>query len=669
MKRMLCRVISVLLILSLFLSGCSKNKGDKAADEGGQLTKEEWIGLLGDKFGYNLYENEEPFFSDVSVDNAHFDNIQACKEWGILIEEGALEPESKITWQYAVETSVRAIGIEKLNLSNIDIEVSENNLKEFFTTNIGEIAQETWNMGLSETDGILLLAHAYDYAMNLTLAERYERTYTEAVKEVKAEDVVLKGDGVTASVTNGENYQEGDILYVEPSQDNPAYAIKIDSVDGDKVTYQLAEMEDVFEELHVTGTFEAGNISIEPAEGVTISMSNQNQAASITNASYISTDAALNHTLDQNEDGVMLLTGLNMQGDTVNFDANLPGGGTVNVSVSSIKVTTDVDYGLFKGLKKADFTVSMNDQVVASYSKSEERSSGQIPLGSATIPLGPTPLTAELSLVVNLGFDGEATLTYSSTVVANANYRQGCGLASSVNNQNAACDFHAKATITAEPTVKAELGCLGGKIANVKVTSGVVAVATIDADLLGDEPTCIDILMWVPLRWAINEDGCIMTAISDKLRVSSVVWDANSSAVKQHFHWEDLVLVDACTRGTGEEVETEVVEEGDQPYEYTVFEFEEIVFGSIRVASQVIHLSEEETLRIGVLSVPGGYDIGSLRYVAEDPSVCSVSDGVVTAQKPGTTQLQISTPDGKFQVFLSVFVEEPYEDTSGFQSL
>ena len=172
MKRMLCRVISVLLILSLFLSGCSKNKGDKAADEGGQLTKEEWIGLLGDKFGYNLYENEEPFFSDVSVDNAHFDNIQACKEWGILIEEGALEPESKITWQYAVETSVRAIGIEKLNLSNIDIEVSENNLKEFFTTNIGEIAQETWNMGLSETDGILLLAHAYDYAMNLTLAER-----------------------------------------------------------------------------------------------------------------------------------------------------------------------------------------------------------------------------------------------------------------------------------------------------------------------------------------------------------------------------------------------------------------------------------------------------------------------------------------------------------------
>ena len=249
MKRMLCRVISVLLILSLFLSGCSKNKGDKAADEGGQLTKEEWIGLLGDKFGYNLYENEEPFFSDVSVDNVHFDNIQACKEWGILIEEGALEPESKITWQYAVETSVRAIGIEKLNLSNIDIEVSENNLKEFFTTNIGEIAQETWNMELSETDGILLLAHAYDYAMNLTLAERYERTYTEAVKEVKAEDVVLKGDGVTASVTNGENYQEGDILYVEPSQDNPAYAIKIDSVDGDKVTYQLAEMEDVFKEL------------------------------------------------------------------------------------------------------------------------------------------------------------------------------------------------------------------------------------------------------------------------------------------------------------------------------------------------------------------------------------------------------------------------------------
>ena len=356
------------------------------------------------------------------------------------------------------------------------------------------------------------------------------------------------------------------------------------------------------------------------------------------------------------------------KGNSVHFDADLGDGVSLNVQLSDIKVTSDVDFGIFSGLKKADVTVSFHDQIEAKYTA--DHYSKTVKLGTVEVLLGSTPLTAEFSLVANIGFDGEVTLTYASDVVANVNYKKGSGLAKSVNNNNPECDFHAEATITAEPTIKAELCCLGRGLVNAKVTSGVVAVATADVDLLGEEPACIDIYLYVPLRWAINEDGCLMTSISSKLKASGVVWDSENSPVNQRFHWEDGVLVEACTRGQGDEVETDTVNEDGEPYdEYELFDFEEIVFGSIQVSAQMIYLSSGETQTIQILSVPGEYAASDLVYTVDDSSVCSVSGGTVTAVGSGRTSVHISTPDGLYNVFVSVIVEEEYNDVSGFQPL
>ena len=238
-----------------------------------------------------------------------------------------------------------------------------------------------------------------------------------------------------------------------------------------------------------------------------------------------------------------------------------------------------------------------------------------------------------------------------------------------MENQNAACDLYAKATITVEPAIKAEVCCLSRGIVNAKITSGVVAVGTLDVDFLGDEPACLDLLMWVPLRWALNEDGCILTDFIKNAKVSKVVWDSKSSKIKQHFHYEDMVLVDACTRGTEKKVETVVEEEERKPYEYTVFDFQELVFGFIRVSAQAVHLAGGESKEISVISLPSGYDAGNLRYSAEDPSVCTVSGGTIRAKGPGSTRVVISTSDGKFNAYVSVFVEQEYHDTSGFEPL
>ena len=661
-KRHLLCLVTAVFFMALTACGSREsgalNSGKRTADD--QLTKGQWISLLGDKFGCQMAEDKDAYFLDVGPEDDCYTAVQSLKAWEILVEEDRFYPEEKATWQYAIETSVRAIGIEKLNQSDPDLQVTEENLVAFFTSKIASVEEGVLESGVSRTDADRILGYAYDFGTQLQLPTTCEIVYKEGVKEAEAGTIIPDEKGFRAVVADNSFYEEGDIIYLPPTTEAPAAALKVSSVEGDVIIYEEAVMEEVFEEIQVSGTFKADTVFVEAWEDVKVTMDNGGSGG-------ICAGYAAYGPQNQEGSGVMPL-GAKVSNGSVTFDKTFKNGASISVKISDIKVTADIDYGIFKGLKKADATLSFDDQIKASY-KSNVRASKQYPLGKISVPLGTTPVSAEFTLMVNLGFDGEVTLSYSSNLVAKANYQEGRGFAGSVENQNAACDLYAKATITVEPAIKAEVCCLSRGIVNAKITSGVVAVGTLDVDFLGDEPACLDLLMWVPLRWALNEDGCILTDFIKNAKVSKVVWDSKSSKIKQHFHYEDMVLVDACTRGTEKKVETVVEEEERKPYEYTVFDFQELVFGFIRVSAQAVHLAGGESKEISVISLPSGYDAGNLRYSAEDPSVCTVSGGTIRAKGPGSTRVVISTSDGKFNAYVSVFVEQEYHDTSGFEPL
>ena len=675
MKKRNCYITTVLLILICVLTGCGKTGGggsDTSAAGSEKLSKGEWIGLLGDQFGYTDYETTDDYYSDVTSDYEYYDEIQACAEWEVLTETKELHPEEAATWQYAIETSVRAIGIDKINKSDAGVEVNEDNLIDFYDEKIaniksGDNGDSVLSAQLTATDASLILKYAYDYANNLTLPQKLEYTYNEDVKEASEQDIRLDGNGNTGTIQAG-SYAEGDVIYVEATKNTPASAIRINSIENNEFTYESVGMEDVYEELQVSGTFEGSVIDIEPAEGVTIGMVEDPIKKSFSYASYNESEQpmiAADGKTGKNIAAPVAGSGSN----NVKFTATLGSGATFTVQLSDILVTSDVDYGILKGLKKAEANVSFNDKVELKYASSEHYSVTQN-LGTVKVQLGTTPLTVNFSLIANVGMDGKITLTYASQVVANVNYAQGKGLAKSVSNNNASCDLHAEVTLTAEPTIKVELACVGKGIANVKVTSGVVAIAQVDIDLLGDEPSCVDLYMYVPLRWAVNEDGCIMTNISPKLKASENVWTSENSPITQRFHWEDDVLVEACTRGGKKAVEAKDVDENGEPYdEYELFEFEEISFETIKVEKQVIKLAVGESATITVVSVPGEYSQSDLTYSSENTSVCTVSGSQVTATGAGSTQIEVSTADGKYKTYVSVTVDEEYNDTSGFVPL
>lgn len=138
MKRHL-KLILALIVLSACLAGCG-NKAQEATSSNtgnGNLTKGEWIGMLGEGFGYNQPYDETARYSDVKADYEYFSQIQTCAEWEVINEQGTFQPDIEASWDYALQTAVRAIGVD--NIENAGIAIDENALVDFFGQNIADV--------------------------------------------------------------------------------------------------------------------------------------------------------------------------------------------------------------------------------------------------------------------------------------------------------------------------------------------------------------------------------------------------------------------------------------------------------------------------------------------------------------------------------------------------
>ena len=250
------------------------------------------------------------------------------------------------------------------------------------------------------------------------------------------------------------------------------------------------------------------------------------------------------------------------------------------------------------------------------------------------------------------------------------NYKNGAGLSKSFSNENPTLDIHAQVTITIEPTIVIDLRALRQSLINVQLTTGIVEVITADVDLMGNNPTCLGLYVYVPLRWGINQQNCLLTIISERLKYEGVIWDSENSPVTMRMHIEDGEEVAECTRGD-EPVETPPTDENGEPYEELLFfEFVPIEIGFIELSSYSLYVDPNASETISVISVPEGYSTSDLTYSVSDSSICSVdASGNVTGINPGSTNVTISTSDGRFSVMLTVVVQENYEIEDGFQPL
>lgn len=682
--------LSIFLVISI--AGCNKKTVSDNTDIGtdaGDISREEYIGMLCDQFGLTLEDKADAVFSDVKSDSKYYDAIQACSVWEVIQDTDKFNPNDKASLGFALESAVRAIGMNKLpDCGNTTKEIAD-----YYTANIAQIDISDLDAPVDYETANAVIEYAVEYQGVMSIPQSHELTMAEGTKEGKPEDFQFSINGKTGLFNNGAeaNYAVGDIIYVPPTDSSSARGIKIAEINGNEFVYTVPETQEVLGGVQVSGTYEGNIVDITlPTE----SNADDQVLAMYGDNPYISTIDAVNgrqfdslyyypaqddytfanvDSKKSSKAGNVKITP-DIAKDKVLYSLSwTDNGNSVNatVGIKNIKINTIYEDKWQWGwppyvIKEAGVTVDF-DTVAKCDAKGSTGT--EIPLGDVTVNVW-GPLDVNIKLTAHIGLDGELTVDYSSHVTATAKYVRGKGLSNSAEVKKQKLTYEAHVTITATLTAFVDARILGGSVVNAEVTSGVVAIITAEGDILDDSvPNCIDVYIYVPLEFGVNQKGCLITNINGDLKYYKKLWTSKNSPITWRMHWEDGVKVDKCTRGQKEKVEADSVDEKGEPIdEYALFDFKPLEYEKITVQSYTVFTNPGENTEILFDKLPEGVSASDLVYTIENKDVCSVeSGGKVIGKNGGSTIVIITTPDGMYRATVSVTVNTDYN--SDFKEL
>ena len=115
-KKLLVRIIICFVVL--FLGGIgfwvNRNEDDDKYSE--CVTKQEWIGMLGEHTGAVNYVNKQAYFSDVDEGNEYYAYIQSAVEWGFIEAGEKFDGEKYASGKFVVCSAIKSIGVPKIQL-------------------------------------------------------------------------------------------------------------------------------------------------------------------------------------------------------------------------------------------------------------------------------------------------------------------------------------------------------------------------------------------------------------------------------------------------------------------------------------------------------------------------------------------------------------------------
>lgn len=661
-KRVISLTLAILLILTqaLFFSSCKKSEKNTAS-----ISRAEWIKKLAVETGTTEPESKTPYYSDVDDSNEFFNYIQACAEWAVIDGKGKFEPDADATYEFVAQTCLKTIGIEKLESSNLDIaDISEDDLVEIFSDNIAKI--DSPSKGVDEAESDKLLDSFVSFSNEIEFKPVYEKTYTDTVNENVDSDSVSVTSDSSAIIVGDSKAKVGDIIFADPSDSYPAgKALKIVAIDGNNITYSEPSIEEVFEEIKLSGTYDGKIVDVVGEDGTNVEDVSYDPESGTYDIQF--SNALLTSESPESEDTKTTVK-KDSNGSSATFEK---GGVTATFSVSKIKITPDVDFSLLGGVKHASCKATMSSSITGNLKG--EASQKDIKLFTITTALGTSPFTADITAYASVGIDGELDVSFYASMTAEASYKKGAGPKMSLNATNELnVDGHVNAYINITPVVSLSVYGIKTSIINVSATVGANALATISGDILDtSEPTCVNILAYVNASIGVNQYESFTSSL---IHGDKAIWNIDNTPFKFNFHYEFNVTtgeyntVEKCTKGNSEKVEIpEPKSEGGDVLEEYFEDFKPLEDGgNLNVDFVNCSLKKGETKTITVSQLPDGYAASDLVFDSGNKGVATVSaSGVITAVSSGTTVVTVKTSDGKYSAAVKVSVETEYSQFNG----
>ena len=110
---LLCLLI--VFILFILFKAFAKNFTEEAEQiQEGDLSRYQWMEMLCGQTGMTAHDSQEPYFKDVSEDDAYYNYIQAAAEWGIVEKASRFHGEEYASGRFIALTVMRVIGEDRV---------------------------------------------------------------------------------------------------------------------------------------------------------------------------------------------------------------------------------------------------------------------------------------------------------------------------------------------------------------------------------------------------------------------------------------------------------------------------------------------------------------------------------------------------------------------------
>ena len=685
--------VITLLVLSLLVPfvGCKK----KVADT---MTNGKWLTELTTQAGITSYQQDEPYFLNITSNSPYFTVVQSSVEWELLNPSKAFNPSATLTREMVAYTL--------MNLISRTHEGSSDTIKDLQDCSYPDQVKAAVASGLMSLDerqrfcpkDEISKEEAFGYlAQVIDIVNNRKFTDTQTTIQLK-DDVQFTDDepkqfdeeGLTALFASDSSIRNG--MYI--AYDDAYYRVVNCEYtnQGILTTLEQVNMEDVIEQFDIQGgtDLEFNHAEIFDGNG-NIVQEGTEQSHSL---SLMST-TLINHTFDINGFRVSLKGTTNSLHAEVSKQLKVGGLLYANAALDNLHIQYKWDKDKDRiqyGYLKADFTTSENiglrngmyKELYGDFSKlnpkdfistvqnifqtKQEVITDTITLCTVKIPLPNAPMVSVvMKLNLNIYATGKAKLSFVQNHVLGCEIRNGNMRIISDHSKQATASIRAETGITLGTNLA--LHAFNQNIMDAEIDAGAKGYFKTITYLYNEEgkaePYDIDVQPDLVEELSEgNPDIKVCTELNAYWLCNLKLNSSNSLAGRFGFGrnipifsesnaplfpkgkvtYENWMSVDHCSCEDREKVPN--VEAIQVKKRITLKDYSLITGVGV-------------SARIQVSGLPEGYTVEDLIYISKNTDIAEVSlDGEVIGKKSGGTDILIQTKDKKHLVHCHILVVE-----------
>ena len=441
-------VIAVLAgIIAAYIFFNNKNNESVTSSNEGDVTRYEWIEMLCEETGMTQYENQTPYFQDVSESDPHFAGIQSAVEWELLDAASDFRGDEYASGDFIALTAMKTIGEHKVRFYLDTEDTLSDDVYTGLAVELGLIEKKDLQRGFSKEECETVLDKLREvYFGELWKDDTESVSYRENVLELAREDILQgNGDCSEIKVADGvlSEVSEGTVIVFEYGETGLKAARKVIGIEGDGklLLSDDVELDEVLDSLVVSDITEVTveNIlnyygSSEGINPVDVRAGNGGRFAPAFSAQMQSKGFKI--SVETEEEGGKNVVSIKVTDNDSGTSYKLPVQKEVDadckyqaeVDVDKILVATQIEYHWNTGLEYAEVALDTHTTFSGGISAEASAESERILLCETPVPLGSGIVGVKIQIYLVLSVEGSITLEAELPVAAGVRYEKGKGI-------------------------------------------------------------------------------------------------------------------------------------------------------------------------------------------------------------------------------------------------